>query len=59
MKIYTRGHVEKLKKKTCRRNIKKYSFKHRSIDICNSLDAEVVQRVKSLHKFKTKIDNNI
>ena len=38
-----RGHGKRLKKGTCRRNVEKKSFLHRSVDTWNGLDEEVVQ----------------
>ena len=48
-----RGHGRKLKKSTCRRDIKMKSFPQRSVDIWNGLDKVVVQ-AQSLSVFKEK-----
>ena len=52
----TRGHGKKLKKGACRRDIKKYSFPYRTVDVWNALDREVVEAV-TIHNFKMKLDN--
>ncbi|XP_063860687.1 uncharacterized protein LOC135101043 [Scylla paramamosain] len=51
----TRGHGKKLKRSACRRDIKKYSFPYRSIDVRNSLDEEIVN-AESIHQFRAKLD---
>ena len=51
----TRGHDMKLKKTTCRRDIKKYSFPNRSIEIWNKLN-ETVVNARNIHEFKAKLD---
>ena len=51
----TRGHSKKLKKTACRRDVKKYSFPNRSIEIWNNLDETVVQ-ARNIHEFKVKLD---
>ena len=51
----TRGHGRKLKAATSRRDIKKYSFPHRSIEAWNGLEKEVV-RARNIHIFKEKLD---
>ena len=38
---WTRGHTEKIKKSQCLRDIKKFSFPHRIMDIWNKLDKEI------------------
>ena len=38
----TRGHEKKLKKTTCKRDMKKYSFPYRSIEAWNKLDAKII-----------------
>jgi hypothetical protein len=39
---YTRGHNKKLKKQSCRLNVRKYSFTSRVVDILNSLPEEII-----------------
>lgn len=53
----TRGHGRKLKVTTCRRDIKKFSFPHRSIEAWNGLEGEVVCAT-NIHDFKEKLDKN-
>ena len=53
----TKGHRRKLKKSDCRRDIKKYSFPHRSITAWNKLNDETVC-AKTIHKFKENLDEN-
>ena len=52
----TRGHEKKLKRTSCKRDIKKYSFPYRSIEAWNKLDAEVIN-ARNIHDFKSKVDN--
>ena len=52
----TRGHNKKLKKMEYLRDIKKYSFPYRCIDIWNGLGKETVQ-AKNIHEFKAKVDS--
>ena len=47
----TRGHGMKLKKSSSRKDIKKFSFPHRCVEVWNALDEEVVS-AKTLHNFK-------
>ncbi|KAG0719025.1 WD repeat-containing protein 5 [Chionoecetes opilio] len=54
---YTRGHGKKLKRITCKRDIKKYSFPYRSIELWNNLGKEAVHAM-SIHDFKAKLDNS-
>ncbi|MPC46755.1 hypothetical protein E2C01_040481 [Portunus trituberculatus] len=42
-------------KSQCYRNIKKFSFPHRTVDIWNGLSEEIVP-AESVHKFKEKLD---
>ena len=42
---------------TCRRDVKKYSFPHRSVEAWNSLDVEVVN-ARNIDDFKKKLDIN-
>ena len=51
----TRGHGRKLKKDICQRNLKRNSFLHRTVDVCNRLDETVVS-AKTIHEFKKKLD---
>ena len=51
----TRGHGKKLKKERCIRDIKKYSFPHRVVNIWNGLEEDVVNAI-SVHKFKAELD---
>ena len=50
-----RGHCKRLRKETCLRDKKKYSFPHRTIDLWNGLEKEVVEAV-SVHKMKERFD---
>ena len=50
-----RGHGKKLRKGTCLRDIKKYSFPQRSVEVWNSLRQEVVE-VSSVHQMKERLD---
>ena len=50
-----RGHRKKLKKGICRRDIKKYSFPYRSVEIWNGLSKEIVE-AGSVHQMKEKLD---
>ena len=54
----TRGHKKKLKRTTCKRDIRKYSFPYRSIEAWNKLDAEVIN-ARNIHNFKSKLDSII
>ena len=51
----TRGHGKKLKKERCVRNIKKYSFPHRAVELWNGLDEGTVNAA-SVHWFKVRLD---
>ncbi|MPC69426.1 hypothetical protein E2C01_063651 [Portunus trituberculatus] len=51
----TRGHSKKIMKSQCHRNIKRFSFPHRTVDIWNGLSEEIVT-AESVHKFKDKLD---
>ena len=53
----TRGHEKKLKRTTCKRDIKKYSFPYRRIEAWNKLDAEVIN-ARNISNFKSKLDNS-
>ncbi|XP_050692945.1 uncharacterized protein LOC126983856 [Eriocheir sinensis] len=52
----TRGHSKKLRKGRCSRDIKKYSFPQRNIEVWNRLSEEIVS-AKSVQSFKEKLDN--
>ena len=54
----SRGHGKKLRKDNYRRDFKKNSFPHRTVDMWNGLDREVVC-AKTIHDFKIKLDNTI
>ncbi len=43
----TKGNSKKLKKISYRRDVKKYSFPHRSISTWNGLDEEIVCKIDS------------
>lgn len=51
----TRGHGKKLKKERCIRDKKKYSFPHRTVDLWNGLDEDIVN-AESVHCFKARLD---
>ena len=51
----TRGHGKKLKKDSCVRDIKKYSFPHRVVNVWNGLPENIVN-AKTIHKFKAELD---
>ena len=51
----TRGHGKKLKKERCDRDIKKYSFPHRAVDLWNGLDEGIVNAA-SVQCFKARLD---
>ena len=51
----TRGHGGKLKKMNCRRDVKNYSFPHRTVNAWNSLDKDNVL-AKAIHDFKYQLD---
>ena len=51
----TRGHSKKIKKSHCRRDIKKYSFPNRTVNVWNDLSEEVVM-APSVQKFKEMLD---
>ena len=52
----TRGHSKKIQKSHCLRDVRKYSFPHRTVDVWNGLSEEVVSATTSVHVFKEKID---
>ena len=51
----TRGHAKKIRKSQCLRNIKKFSFPHRTVDIWNELSEEIVT-AENVHIFKERLD---
>ena len=51
----TRGHGRKLRKERCLKDVKKFSFPHRIVDVWNGLPASVVN-AKSVSGFKTELD---
>ena len=53
---HTHTHSMKLKKDICRRDIKKYSFPHRSVNKWNELSEKIVKH-ETVHAFKEKLDN--
>ena len=52
---YMRGHKKKLRKGSCLKYTKKFSFPHRSIDTWNGLNEQIVMAT-SVHNFKAKLD---
>ena len=54
----TRGQNKKLKKQSCRlRNVRKYSFTSRVVDIWNSLSEEIIV-AKTVKEFEIGLDNH-
>ena len=51
----TRGHSKKVGKSPCSRDVKKYRFPHRTVDVWNGLREEIVEAA-SIHDFKKKLD---
>ena len=51
----TRGHGRKLKKERCLRDIKKFSFPHRTVGMWNGLEEDIVNAA-SMHSFKARLD---
>ena len=47
----TRGHGKKLKKERCVRDVRKYSFPHRVVDVWNGLSEDIIN-AKSVHRYK-------
>ena len=39
----TRGHSKKIEKSRCSKDVKKYSFPHRTVDVWNGLREEIVE----------------
>ena len=52
---WTRGYLKEIKKSQYLRDIKKFNFPHRTVDIWNSLDKEIVT-AESVHEIKEKLD---
>ena len=52
----TRGHSKKIKGH-CTKNVKKYSFAHRTVDMWND-QSEVVVTAASIHAFKGRLDRH-
>lgn len=50
-----RGHGTKLKRRSCRRDIKKHSFPQRYIETWNNIDKEPVN-VGMIHDFRVKLN---
>ena len=50
-----RGHSKKLRKGTCLKDIKKYSFPYRSVDMWNGLNKDIVE-AGSVHQMKERLD---
>jgi hypothetical protein len=53
----TRGHSKKMKIKTSRLNVRKYTFVIRIVEIWNSLPESVIQ-AKTVKKFKIGLDEH-
>ena len=51
----TRGHNQKIYKKNCRTNIRKYSFSQRIVDMWNSSPKQVLNRNKNSQHFQKPI----
>ena len=51
----TRGHSKKIEKSHCTKDVKKYSFPHRTVDSWNNLCEEVVTAT-NIHMFKERMD---
>jgi ribonucleases P/MRP protein subunit RPP40 len=54
-KSCTRGHSSELFKAGCNLDCRKYTFAHRIVDICNSLDEDTIA-CDSLNGLKSRID---
>ena len=52
----TKEYGKKLKRTTCKRNIRTYSFPYRSIEVWSKHDAEVIN-ARNIHDFKSKLDD--
>jgi hypothetical protein len=51
----TRGHNRKIYKKNSRKNIRKYSFSQRLVDMWNSLPKQVIE-TKTVNTFKSQLN---
>ena len=54
----SRGHSKKLYKKSLKKDVRKFSFPHRTIDQWNALPEEVLC-ANSIHKFQDKYDETV
>ena len=54
----TRGHTCKIKKRYCRSNLSKYSYRNRSIDIWNKLPIEIIES-STINEFKGGLDRHL
>ena len=52
----TRGHNQKIYKKNCRTNIRKYNFSQRILDMWNSLPKQVIE-TKTVNTFKSQLNH--
>ena len=52
---HTRRHSRKIEKSQCSGDVKKFSFPHRTVDVWNGLNEEIVE-ADSMHTFKNKLD---
>ena len=53
----TRGHSRRVKKSQCLRDVRKYSFPHRVVDVWNGLSERVVTAA-NVHTFKERLDRS-
>ena len=53
----TMGHNQKIYKKNCRTNIRKYSFSQRIVDMWNSLPKQVIE-TKTVNTLKSQLNNH-
>ena len=53
----TRGNSLKIDKQRCARDIRKYSFTNRVVDLWNSLP-ETIVRAKTVHQFENRLDKH-
>ena len=53
----TRGNSLKIKKERCSRDIRKYSFTNRVVDLWNSLP-EYIVKANSVHQFENRLDKH-
>ena len=51
----TRGHLAKLSKPTCQKDVRKYFFSHRVINCWNALDGETFSS-SSINTFKNRLN---